>query len=217
MDVGLDRRGDDCETPTSEIAAAERLMELIRLSNLARATGGSSDESILDLIRERDVQKGLRLVAEEKVSRLENELDCMRHKIKHLWQFIDDDGRAVLGFLLGAAMIGFALIVWLGIARPVSAHEWYSTLVAPGTEIPGTCCNNEDCRPVPICVTPTGDVGLEIDPNGCTSIDPARVVAEPSPDGQAHVCTAQQIGESNLWVRCIVLPSGGYAVAASAS
>ena len=92
------------------------------------------------------------------------------------------------------------LLLSQGIA---TAHDWYGELKTPNG---GSCCGNRDCKPVDFCVTDKGTEGLVLAPGTCSPIDWSKVLRLPSPDGQAHACTAISRAPPGVAARCIVLP-----------
>jgi hypothetical protein len=55
-------------------------------------------------------------------------------------------------------------------------------------------------------VTDKGTEGLVLAPGTCSPIDWSKVLRLPSPDGQAHACTAISRAPPGVAARCIVLP-----------
>lgn len=99
------------------------------------------------------------------------------------------------------AMIGLALL-----HGPALAHDWFHTLIIPGSEsvMPGgiSCCDNRDCAPAHARV---GPMGWEAEtPTGVwVPVPAARVIHDKShPSGSAVLCWRPESG-----VVCFVLPA----------
>lgn len=86
-------------------------------------------------------------------------------------------GRVIAGWLLLAALVGFASYAF--------AHSWY----------PIGCCDDEDCRPLAAEQVELTDDGYLVKYLGVTvPYDAARV----SPDGDYHICNLGGDPEANI-------------------
>jgi hypothetical protein len=98
-------------------------------------------------------------------------------------------------------MFRAALVLLLLVAAlPARAHSWYSDLHNRNGI---SCCENQDCSPVELCVLPDRREGLLID-SVCRPIPWDKVLDLPSPDGGAHACW-QHFGNPPP-IRCVILP-----------
>ncbi len=88
---------------------------------------------------------------------------------------------------------------------PAAAHDWYQDLKAPSGE---RCCDGRDCVPVGHRNDP-GSGRLEVEIDGrWVPVDPASLVAVPSPDGEAHACFWRHWMARTMtpMIRCVILP-----------
>ena len=91
-------------------------------------------------------------------------------------------------------------LLMLASAAPTRAHDWYSGLRdAQGR----SCCSDQDCRPVDLCVLPDRKEGLLIE-GTCRPMPWDKVLGVASPDGAAHAYWTYLNGRPDL--RCVVLP-----------
>ncbi len=91
------------------------------------------------------------------------------------------------------------------IPAPAAAHDWYEGLRSPGGE---RCCTGRDCQRVDHRYNPETrrlELGIE---GVWVPVDPARLVAVPSPDGAAHACFERHwmLKKMTPVVRCFILP-----------
>lgn len=103
-----------------------------------------------------------------------------------------------------AALAGVPLALGL-LAAPAAAHDWYTGLASPSGE---RCCTENECEPVDHRYDPESH-RLEVGINGVwVPVDPAKVVAVPSPDGAAHACFERHwmVRKMTPLIRCIILP-----------
>jgi hypothetical protein len=101
------------------------------------------------------------------------------------------------------------LLAALGIvpSAAADAHSWYEGLTSPRGE---RCCSGPwDCPAVDLRYDPgTGRPEVAVD-GAWVPVDPATLVAMPSADGQAHVCSWRNWhsdGTVTTVVRCVILP-----------
>ena len=88
---------------------------------------------------------------------------------------------------------------------PAAGHDWYGGLRSPGGN---RCCTGRDCRPVDHRYNPaTGRLELRID-GVWVPLDPATLLAVPSPDGAVHACFEWRWMPRDMIpvVRCVILP-----------
>ncbi len=107
-----------------------------------------------------------------------------------------------------SCLILLALAAGLALAGPVAAHEWYGGLER--NDGGGSCCNDEDCRPVAMCQMEGGAEGLMIE-GTCRPIEWDKVLAIPSPDGQAHACYTSSFGLNGMGLQFLCIILGGSA------
>jgi hypothetical protein len=82
------------------------------------------------------------------------------------------------------------------------AHSWYFGLRDTAGR---SCCNDQDCRPVGLCVLPDHKEGLLIE-GTCRPIPWDKVLDIASPDGNAHACWNHIATRPNPNVLCVILP-----------
>ena len=88
---------------------------------------------------------------------------------------------------------------------PASAHDWYSDLKVPGTEM--LCCGQKDCHPVPDQESPGGEELKVLIEGTWYVVPPNLVLGMFSPDGQTHVCWGHQAGRPVI--RCVIRKGAG--------
>ena len=92
----------------------------------------------------------------------------------------------------------------LGVMPPrvVDAHDWYSNLRQPITGMP--CCGGYDCRPLlPQQIRYTKGGGMQFFLDGeWRDVDPAVILALPSPDSRVHACW----NATDRRLLCVILP-----------
>ena len=92
------------------------------------------------------------------------------------------------------------VLLLLAAAVPAGAHSWYTGL---RNRSGISCCEDQDCHPVGLCVLPDRKQGLVIE-GVCRPIPRDKVLDLPSPDGGAHACW-QRFGQPPA-IRCVILP-----------
>jgi hypothetical protein len=93
------------------------------------------------------------------------------------------------------------VLLLLALAAPAAeAHGWYFGLHDAAGR---SCCNDQDCRPVGLCVLPDRKEGLLIE-GACRPIPWDKVLGVVSPDGGAHACWNHVTIQPNLL--CVILP-----------
>ena len=98
-----------------------------------------------------------------------------------------------------------ALVALLLYAVPASAHDWYTDLKVPGSEM--LCCNQKDCHPVPDQESP-GGAELKILIEGTWYVvAPEWVLGMFSPDGLTHACWGHVAGRPVI--RCVIRKGAG--------
>ena len=94
------------------------------------------------------------------------------------------------------------LALLLATALPAQAHDWFYGLTVPGSK--QSCCNMQDCRPVPDCSSPGAEHrGVVID-GRCIEVPPSRILDLYSPDDQAYACWSQNM--TPVSIRCAIFP-----------
>lgn len=106
-----------------------------------------------------------------------------------------------------ASTLSLTLALLLAIASavaPARAHDHYSGWQRPDGK--GSCCNNQDCRPVAYRDT-AGGVEVRIDELGGTwhKVPLAAVLPFGSPDDRAHACYALAWRGPHFF--CVALPA----------
>lgn len=90
-------------------------------------------------------------------------------------------------------------------AVPAGAHGWLSGLTSPAGE---RCCDDRDCPAVEHRYRrDAGQLEVLID-GKWIAVDPATLVAIPTPDGRAHACYGRSWTNNVMTpvVRCVILP-----------
>ena len=110
--------------------------------------------------------------------------------------------------LTAAAMSCVLMFASSALAQDHSGHakhhdQLYKSLKQPGTGM--SCCNNQDCRPVPHRITTTG---VEFFVHGRWLMPPARVVMEVDMTSESHWCGVAE-GSASPITYCAIVPRGG--------
>jgi hypothetical protein len=100
-----------------------------------------------------------------------------------------------------------ALVVMAMLLRvfPAPAHDWYTGLKVPGTEM--LCCGQKDCHPVPDQESPGGEELKVLIDGAWYVVPPNLVLGMFSPDGQTHVCWGHLAGRPII--RCVIRKGAG--------
>ena len=88
---------------------------------------------------------------------------------------------------------------------PAAAHGWLTGLISPVGE---SCCDGSDCPPVDHRYdAATRELQVLIE-GTWIAVDPATLVAMPTPDGGAHACYGRSWLRNQMTpvVRCVILP-----------
>lgn len=99
--------------------------------------------------------------------------------------------------------IAFAVLAML--TGPALAHDWLTGLTSPAGE---PCCREDDCLAVDHrydAATKRLEVAIE---GVWVPVDPATLVAVPTPNGSAHACYARSWLRNRMTpvLRCVILP-----------
>jgi hypothetical protein len=101
-----------------------------------------------------------------------------------------------------AALVAMAMLLRVGLAP---AHDWYTGLKVPGTEL--LCCGPNDCHPVPDQESPGGGELKVLIDGAWHVVPPNLVLGMFSPDGQTHVCWGYLAGRAII--RCVIRKGAG--------
>jgi hypothetical protein len=101
-----------------------------------------------------------------------------------------------------AALVAMAMLLRVGLAP---AHDWYTGLKVPGTEL--LCCGPNDCHPVPDQESPGGGELKVLIDGAWHVVPPNLVLGMFSPDGQTHVCWGYLAGRAVI--RCVIRKGAG--------